>query len=63
MEKCIAGCGIEIRAEDGWVCPYFCRRDDWDNTLLHKGYGPCQIDLQVGTNVCLYAPDDFLMGE
>ena len=56
-EKIIVGCGMEIRKDEGFVCPYFTRKEEWRK---HQGkYGPCQIDLQYGTNVCLHAPKEF----
>ena len=51
----IAGCGETIKKSEGFVCPYFCRKADWNKH--HKGYGPCGVDIQVGTNVCLYGLD------
>lgn len=53
LDEVCAGCGMVIKKSEGFVCPYYCRRSEWDK--LHKGYGPCGVDLQVGTNVCLYA--------
>ena len=56
-EKITAGCGMEIRKDEGFVCPYFTRKEEWRK---YQGkYGPCQIDLQYGTNVCLHAPKEF----
>lgn len=52
-KEIIAGCGMTVRSSEGFVCPYFTRRNEWDEQ--NKGYGPCGIDLQVGTNVCLHA--------
>lgn len=54
-DKIIARCGMIVKRSDGFVCPYFCRKSDWDKK--HKGFGPCGVDIQVGTNVCLYAFD------
>lgn len=54
-EEIVAGCGMIVRRSEGFVCPYFARRDEWNKQ--NKGYGPCGIDLQVGTNVCLHAID------
>lgn len=48
-----AGCGMVVRKSEGFVCPYFCRRSEWNQTK--EGRGPCMVDLQVGTNVCLHA--------
>lgn len=57
METYRAGCGMEIREEDGFVCPYFSRPDEWKKK--NCGFGPCEVDLQTESNVCLYAPDEF----
>ena len=54
-EEITAGCGMTIKKSDGFVCPYYCRRYEWDK--FHKGFGPCGVDLQVGSNVCMYAFD------
>lgn len=54
-DEVIAGCGMTIRKSEGFVCPYYCRKDDWNKR--NNGYGPCGVDIQVGTNVCLYAFD------
>jgi hypothetical protein len=48
-----AGCGSIVYAEDDYVCPYFSRPDKWKEE--HGQYGPCGIDLQLGTNRCLHA--------
>ncbi len=49
--KIVAGCG-EVFNNENCVCPYFSDHENW---VKHHGkYGPCEIDLQVGSNVCLY---------
>ncbi len=48
----IGGCGSVVRKEDNYVCPYYSRPDEWKKE--HGKYGPCGIDLQVGTNKCLH---------
>lgn len=54
MKHIRAGCGLEIKEEENFVCPYLLesRKSDCD-----PKYGCCQIDCQVGTGVCLYAFD------
>lgn len=47
-----AGCGMIIRESEGYVCPYFCRHDEWEEK--NGKCGSCQIDLQLESNVCLY---------
>lgn len=54
-EEVAAGCGMVVKKSEGFVCPYFCRREEWEKH--NKGYGPCGVDLQIGTNVCLHAID------
>lgn len=54
-EEVVAGCGMIVKKSEGFVCPYFCRREEWEKQS--KGYGPCGVDLQIGTNVCLRAID------
>ena len=27
-DEVIAGCGMTIRKSEGFVCPYYCRKDD-----------------------------------
>lgn len=44
----IATCGLEVREDEGWKCPFFTGRGRPD-------YSSCQIDLQIGTNVCVQA--------
>jgi DNA-directed RNA polymerase subunit RPC12/RpoP len=53
MKHIIAGCGRKVYEEDNWVCPYFARPEEWKQE--RPQYGPCGIDLQVGTNKCLHA--------
>lgn len=57
-KRVLAWCGSEIREEDNFVCPYFCRREEWNEE--HPGFGSCKIDLQYGTNVCLWVPNEYL---
>jgi len=57
MKDCISGCGMEIREDEGFVCPFFCRKSEWVKENGNRGC--CQIDLQIGTNVCLHAPQEF----
>lgn len=52
-EEVAAGCGMVVKKSEGFVCPYFCRREEWEKHS--KGHGPCGVDLQIGTNVCLHA--------
>lgn len=47
--KC--SCGMEIRENEGWVCPYFSRPEG------NPGNGCCNVDIQLKTNVCLQNPD------
>ena len=54
-DEVVAGCGMIIKKSESFVCPYYCRRDEWDKKK--KGFGPCMVDLQFGTNVCLYGLD------
>lgn len=49
----IGGCGSIVRKEDDYVCPYFSRPDEWKKE--HGKHGPCGINLQCGTNRCVYA--------
>ena len=62
MKTCMASCGMEIREEDGFVCPYFSRPEEW--RARKGGQSACFVNLQYQTNVCLEAPDEFFgLGE
>ena len=61
-ESCMAGCGIEITAEEGWVCPYHSNYERWVANGK-RGYGSCEVDLQIGTNICLHAPREVFDSE
>lgn len=60
-EKITAGCGMEIRKDEGFVCPYSIRKEEWKS--IKGNYGPCQIYLQLGTNICIDAPFEFLLNQ
>lgn len=49
----VGSCGSTVYAEDSYVCPYFSRKEEWGR--MHGNTGPCGVDLQCGTNRCLYA--------
>ena len=49
----IGGCGSVVYEEDGYVCPYFSRHGEWSDMQGSNGF--CAVDLQNGTNRCLYA--------
>lgn len=48
----IAGCGMEIRKDEGWICPYYSRPEEWQKE--HAGYGPCGVDLSPIDHFCCY---------
>lgn len=54
-DEVLAGCGMIVKKSEGFICPYYSRKEDWNKE--HLGYGPCGVDIQVGTNVCMYAFD------
>lgn len=57
VDEVVGGCGMVVKKSDGFVCPYFIRerREEWNRS--YKGCGPCGVDLQVGSNVCMFALD------
>lgn len=50
MKTIIAGCGLELREDEGFMCPYFTGRGK-------PGYSNCGINLQYGTNICMDSID------
>lgn len=63
MDYIIANCGRKVYKEDGWVCPYYSRPEEWKQHNAH--YGPCGVNIQVGTNRCLdvlYEAEDIMYG-
>lgn len=61
QEKINATCGMEIRKDEGFVCPYITRREEWIKKNGNKG--PCKIDMQIGTGVCIHAPFEFFLNQ
>ena len=55
MKVIIASCGLEVRESENFVCPFICRREEMKEK--RPGYGSCQVNLQIGTNVCMDSID------
>ena len=50
MKIIIASCGLEIREDENFVCPYYLGRGK-------SGYSSCDVNLQYETNVCIESID------